>query len=332
MAELPSPRPELLDLRPAVHGGGAGPELIDFSTGVSPLPPPPAVLSALRAADVTRYPHPTALPLRRALAAHHGVTPDEIVAGAGSVELIWALARAFGGPGRQVAWLAPAFAEYAQAALASGAVVRAVSSLDDPMVAVADLTFVARPGNPTLTVPEVAATSARLLVVDEAYQPLCDGVPAVTAGPRVAVLRSLTKLYALPGLRLGYLWASPPVARAVAAVLPPWNVSQPAIDAGLAAIELPTEPVRAAIGALRERLVARLGQLGVAVRAAAGSLVLVEVGDARAVTAALARRGLWVRDCTSFGLPSCVRLGVRPDADQERLVAAWREEASCARG
>ena len=64
---LPVPRGELRDLRPAVHGGDAPAGVIDFSTGVSPLPPPPALLAAIRAADVTRYPHPTALPLRQAI-------------------------------------------------------------------------------------------------------------------------------------------------------------------------------------------------------------------------------------------------------------------------
>src|SRR5262249_53441033 len=113
----PEPRPELRDLAPAVHGGDAPPGVLDFSTGVSPLPPPPAV----RAADVPRYPHPTARPLCEAVAAHHGVAPECVVAGAGSVELIWALARAFGGPGRRVAWVAPGFGEYAQAGRASGA-------------------------------------------------------------------------------------------------------------------------------------------------------------------------------------------------------------------
>ena len=66
---------------------------MDFSTGVSPLLPPWVVLEAARGADVTRYPHPTALPLRERIAEVHGLTPDAVVAGNGSVELIWALAR-----------------------------------------------------------------------------------------------------------------------------------------------------------------------------------------------------------------------------------------------
>ncbi len=161
--------------------------------------------------------------------------------------------------------------------------------------------------------------------MDEAYLPLCQDVQPMQPTPHVAVLRSLTKLFALPGLRLGYLVADRPVAAAVRAALPPWNVSQPAIAAGLAALAEPTAPVRAAIAALRGRLVARLAALRAGVVAANGTFVVVDVGDAAAFSAALLAHGARVRDCTSFGLPSLVRVGVRNDDDQARLVAAWRQ-------
>ena len=161
-------------------------------------------------------------------------------------------------------------------------------------------------------------------MVDEAYQPLCDGVPAAAPSERVAVLRSLTKVFALPGLRLGYLVASRTVARAVQAALPPWNVSQPAIAAGLAALAEPTEPVRAAVAELRARLCARLAAIGVVPVAAGGTFVVADVGDARRFADAMLARGVRVRDCASFGLPHLARVGVRGDADQARLVDAWR--------
>jgi histidinol-phosphate/aromatic aminotransferase/cobyric acid decarboxylase-like protein len=321
---MPEPRRELACLPPAVHGGDAPPGVVDFSTGVSPLPPPASVMAAWRAADVTRYPHPTALPLREAVAARHGLSADEVVVGAGSVELIWALARAFGGAGRSVGFVAPAFAEYAQAARASGAEVAAVD-IDDAC----DLLYVARPGNPTLAVPpaaSIAAARAALVVVDEAYQPLCDDVPPIVPTEGVAVLRSLTKVFALPGLRLGYLVASRVVARAVQAALPPWNVSQPAAAAGLAALAEPTEPVRGAVAELRARMVARLASIGVVPVVAGGTFVVVDVGDARGFSAAMLARGVRVRDCSSFDLPRLVRLGVRGDDDQGKLIAAWSQK------
>jgi histidinol-phosphate/aromatic aminotransferase/cobyric acid decarboxylase-like protein len=313
----PEPRRELRDLPPAVHGGDAPDGVLDFSTGVSPLPPPPAVLRAIRAADITRYPHPTAQPLCVAIAARHGVAPECVVAGAGSVELIWALARAFGGPGRRVAWVAPAFGEYAQAARASGA-----EAMPGDATTECDLLFAARPGNPLGDAPRIYGARARLVTVDEAYQPLSELAPFAPS-ENVAVLRSLTKFFALPGLRLGYLLASAWVASAVRASLPPWNVSQPAIAAGLAALTLPVEPVREAIARLRARLVDRLASIGVTPRAAFATFVVVDVGDAGAFSAAMLARGVRVRDCSSFGLPSLVRVGVRSDEDQDRLLAAW---------
>ncbi|HXU70207.1 MAG TPA: aminotransferase class I/II-fold pyridoxal phosphate-dependent enzyme [Polyangia bacterium] len=316
---MAEPRREFVELPPAVHGGDAPPGVVEFSTGVSPLPPPPSVMAAWRAADVTRYPHPTALPLREAVAARHGVTPDAVVVGAGSVELVWALARVFGGAGRRVGYVAPAFGEYAQAARASGAAVAAVA-----VDAECDLLFVARPGNPTLAVPSIEGARAALVAVDEAYQPLCDDVPPTAPSERVCVLRSLTKIFALPGLRLGYLLATPPVARAVQAALPPWNVSQPAIAAGLAALAEPIEPVRARIAELRGRMIARLAANGIAPVAAGGSFVVVDVGDAARFAAGMLARGVRVRDCTSFGLPAYVRLGVRGEDEVSRLVAAWQ--------
>jgi histidinol-phosphate/aromatic aminotransferase/cobyric acid decarboxylase-like protein len=200
-------RPELRDLPPVVHGGDAPPGVLDFSTGVSPLPAPPRILEAVRAADLSRYPHPTAQPLREKLAPLHDARPDELVAGAGSVELIWALARAFAGPGRRGVVFGPAFGEYEQALRASGAEVGGA-------IEGASIAFLCRPGNPTLAVPpagEIAALAARnagtLVVVDEAYLPMFDDAAPVARAPNVAVLRSMTKLFALPGLRLGYLIA-----------------------------------------------------------------------------------------------------------------------------
>jgi histidinol-phosphate/aromatic aminotransferase/cobyric acid decarboxylase-like protein len=335
----PAPRPELRALAPALHGGDAPPGVLDFSTGVSPLPPPPAILTAARAADLSRYPHPTAEPLRRQIAARAGVEPDQVVAGAGSVELIWALARAFAGPGRRALVFAPAFSEYAQAVRASGAVCaelraegprfeidrdRALGALLAPPA----VAFLCRPSNPCLSsaplglVDELAAAApATLFVIDEAYLPLFDGVAPVSVRQNVAVLRSLTKVFALPGLRIGYLLAARAVARAVQASLPPWNVSAPAAAAGAAALAAldELEAIRREICRLRGALAGRLG----APLAAGGPFLLYQVGDAAGFTCRLHAEGCRVRDGSSFGLPSLVRVGVRAEPDQERLAGAW---------
>jgi histidinol-phosphate/aromatic aminotransferase/cobyric acid decarboxylase-like protein len=341
----PRARPELEALAPAAHGGDAAPDALDFSTGISPLAPPEAVLRAFREARLDRYPHPTARPLALELARAHDRGVDEIVAGAGSVELIWALARAFVGPGRTALVAAPAFGEYAQAVRASGGRVVEVRAAELEPHREADLlraldearpelAFLCRPSNPCLhalsaeTIDALARRAPRtLFVVDEAYLPLFDGVAPIAARKNVAVMRSLTKVFALAGLRVGYLVAEAPIARAVQAALPPWNVSAPAQAAGIEAVRaLDTAPsVRREVARLRRALSQTLVEARVPVDAEGGPFVLARVGDATRVATALAARGLRVRDCTSFGLPAHLRLGARPEAEQARLVPALVE-------
>jgi histidinol-phosphate aminotransferase len=342
----PEPRPELLALRPVTHGGSTEPGQLDFSTGISPFAPPPEIVEAARAADQTRYPHATALPFRDAVAALHDLDADRVVAGAGSVELIWALARAFAGPGRKGLVVTPAFGEYEQALRASGADVVTVGMTAPAFVssmaaldrALADhapaLAFMCRPSNPCLTgapADALAALTRRwpdtLFVVDEAYQPLFEGVFGLSSTSNVAILRSMTKVFALAGLRLGYLLAASDVARAVQCALPPWNVSSSAQAAGIVAARIfPTHvgPIRAHVATLRASLAETLSTVAGRPAQSGGTFLLYEVGDADALCGRLRARGVTVRSCASFGLPSHVRVGVRLEPDHAALARAWR--------
>jgi len=343
----PRPRPELIALAPAVHGGSADPSVLDFSTGVSPLAPPIELVAAVRDADLSRYPHPTAQPVREAVGALHDAAPDRIVAGAGSVELIWAVARAFAGPGRAGLVVSPAFGEYEQALKASGASVVDVrmvgpafafpseavaAALERSPIAVA---FVCRPSNPCLTsapAEEIVALARRfpetLFVIDEAYLPLFDDVESIPGGPNLALLRSMTKVFALPGLRLGYLVASAPIAAAVQATLPPWNVSAPAQAAGVTAsrlLPLHGAAIRDRIALLRHSLRAGLARvLGDPVRAG-GPFLLYEAEAASRLVDRLRERGIVIRHAESFGLPRHLRIGVRDQRANETLVSRWAE-------
>ncbi len=331
-----------------VHGGDGALGQLDFSSGVAPFPPPPSILEAYRAADLTRYPHPTALPLRQAIAAHEQLSVEQVVAGHGSVELIWALARAFVGAGRRALVLTPAFGEYQQAIRASGGQwleLRADPpdlswSLDRLATLLAKtqpaLVFLGRPSNPCLTgapdgaLDELARRFPEILfAIDEAYLPLFEGLTAVRPQPNIALLRSLTKVFALPGLRLGYLTADAAVARAVQVALPPWNVSQPAQRAGLAAVdELRQIPeIRSAVARLRRNLVTVLRHAGASVEREGGPFVLCRVQSAARASCRLAEHNIRVRDCTSFGLPHHLRIGIRPEHEQRALASAFREIA-----
>jgi adenosylcobyric acid synthase len=333
-------------LPPAIHGGSQDPALLDFSTGVSPLRPPDEIVAAARNADLSRYPHPTALPVRDALGALCNLPASQVVVGAGSVELIWALARAFAGPDRHGLVVRPAFGEYEQALRASGATVASVEmaapgfSFPSQQIEAAlasDATaavFVCRPSNPCLTAGPASALTAlarqwpaTLFVVDEAYLPMFEGIEGVPLEPNIAVLRSLTKVFALPGLRLGYLLAAPPIAAAVQAALPPWNVSSAAQAAGVVAARLmpaflPT--IRAQIAALRSSLAERLASVAGRPEQAGGPFLLYQNEDATALAGKLREQGVHVRHAASFGIPRYIRVGIRTEADHERLVLAWR--------
>jgi histidinol-phosphate aminotransferase len=139
----------------------------------------------------------------------------------------------------------------------------------------------------------------------------------------------MTKDYALTATRLGYSLAPDDVTARLAAFQPDWSVNGLAQAAGLAALAdtgyLPK--ARRAVAQAKDFLSGRLADMGFFVPPSAANFLLVRVGDAASWRDKLMRRGLFVRDCTSFGLPEYIRLGVRPLPDCEHLVEAMAELA-----
>jgi histidinol-phosphate aminotransferase len=197
--------------------------------------------------------------------------------------------------------------------------------------------WLCHPNNPTGRLfpiealgPLIAASPQTLFVFDEAYIALSDGVQSALSlcdGGHVAVVRSMTKDFALAGLRLGYAIAAPTIVEAVRRVVPPWSVNTFAQAAGLAALSDTDhlERARVAVASSRAHLTAGLYALGLAPHASVANFVLVPVGDARATASGLLSRGFAVRDCSSFGLPDCIRIGVRAIAEQELLLSGLAE-------
>jgi len=192
--------------------------------------------------------------------------------------------------------------------------------------------FVCHPNNPTghvWTLDAIAALLAAcgeaLLIVDEAYIDFADGVASaldLRADGRLVVLRSLTKNFALAGLRLGYAVAHPSVIEAIDGARPPWTVNALAQAAGLAALgdrEHLTAGVQVARKA-RALLVDGLTRMGLPCVPTRTHYWLVRVGDAATTRRELLRRGILVRDCTSFGLPEYVRIAARPLDECQRLL------------
>jgi len=322
-------------------------EVIDFSASVTPLGASPKAVAALRQVDYSRYPDPDCTRLREAIAAHHGVTPAEVLPGNGATELIHLVVRLFVRRGQRPIVFMPTFGEFERACQTvnatpypwhanpargfrwnfanKAAVLRRVTP---PLV------YLCSPNNPTGVYPaerDVRSLAMALisgpLLLDESYisfvEEPWDSLPLMRTG-RVLLLRSMTKNYGLAGLRLGYLLASPDVVNAVRRLQPEWSVSSAAQAAGVAALadhehlERGREVVRAGKAVLRVGLT----RLGIPFHEGAANFILIQVGNATAVRAALLRQGLAVRDCTSFGLPQYIRVGVRRPEECERLVQA----------
>jgi histidinol-phosphate aminotransferase len=174
---------------------------------------------------------------------------------------------------------------------------------------------------------EAAAACGALLVIDEAYLSFVNdswdsmGLPALD---NVVLLRSMTKDYALTGLRLGYAIASENVIANLQAFQPDWSVNGLAQAAGLAALADTEYLLRArqAVDQAKSLLSDRLDRLSLTVHPSAANFLLVKVGDASVWHDKLMRLGLFVRDCTSFGLPEHIRIGIRSMADCQRLIEA----------
>ena len=334
---------------PAVvtHGGtdSGRPPRWDFSSNVNPLGPGPTVRSALSDVDITRYPDPAYSALRAEIAAAEGVSADRVVVGAGASELLHRLVSAVPGP---VAVLRTSFGEYAHAAAVHRRPLRAAGDPDGLLGAAAGagLVLLGAPNNPDGVVPDptllasLAATGARV-VVDLAYADLSQEPVTLPGGAWRLV--SPTKGHGVPGIRAGYLVAPAPEARRLSDRAPSWVLSVHGVALLSAAA---TEPARAEVReaaavlwSWRDRLAAALGREGWPVDVGAATFLLSDVsaaGGAAPVTAALRRQGLRVRDATSFGLPSRIRLAALPDPATAELVGALGrlrepEGRSCAR-
>ncbi len=342
-----------LDLAELARRGLHPDQVVDFSVNANPFGPSPAVGAALAQVPVDRYPDRECGALRRALAVHLHVAPEQIVAGNGTADLLWLLALAFLRAGDAVFIVGPTFGEYGRAAALMGATsetwmaqASAGFAVDPALVDAAlqrarpRLAFLCNPNNPTgqavslkVVASWASAHSRTLFVVDEAYLAFAAGARSALTlnAANVLVLRSMTKDHALAGLRLGYLAGPEALVAAVAAVRAPWSVNALAQAAGVAALSDPAHLAEslANLRQAKSQLLAGLGELGLNCVPSATHFFLVKVGDGTALRDTLLRKGILVRDCASFGLPEYVRIATRRPEENARLLAALREVPAC---
>ncbi len=336
------------------HGGYREPgaeRIVDCSVSLNPLGPPGSVLQALRRElpEVEHYPDPCCRLLIERLASLHEIESSNILIGNGSNELIHLIVRALR-PTR-VAIVEPTYTEYVRASRLTGAAIDHWLPEDGQFTPLpfdsedAELVWLCNPNNPTgrLWPREqlfswIAAFPRCTFVVDEAFMPFLPDeamqsmIPALAHLDNLIVLRSMTKIYALPGLRLGYLAAAKPLVDRMRQHVIPWSVNSLAQAAGLAALEDEEYLARThlwianAISEFTDELRRLAPFLGVLPTCC--NFVLVKLRDMSAASFSkrMLERGIAVRDASNFvGLNGRhVRLAVQLPAINQQLVVAMR--------
>ncbi|MEW6658087.1 MAG: threonine-phosphate decarboxylase CobD [Thermodesulfobacteriota bacterium] len=326
-------------------------ELLDFSANINPLGFPPGIPGAIQEAlpEIVHYPDRRCLALKEELAAYHHLNPGEILVGNGSTELIYLAARAL--RPKKAVIVAPAFSEY-EHALHAGGVPAAFHltteaqnfTLDRPLdPQAADLVFLAHPASPSgaLLAPDLLAELAAgleaagaYLLLDEAFIDFVEEASFKTRlaqFPRVLILRSFTKFFAIPGMRLGYLLGGAGLIERLAAVQEPWSVNTLAQAMGRAClrdIEYMNRS-RELVRRERERLLEGLKALpGLQPFPSAVNYLLVKLNrpdfTAASLQKALLSKRIVIRDASNFrGLDErFIRVAVRGREENRQLLNA----------
>lgn len=345
----------------ATHGGrvyesarrwGIAPdEVIDFSANINPLGPPSGVLAAIEKglAPVSLRSYPDAQAFVSALAEKHGVCSDEIVIGPGSAALLFTAMRALL-PATTVV-LEPGFDEYFRACGAVGTRVTRLRLMEENgfepdfgaltriiKARHCDLLILNSPHNPTgrlyaredlMALLEVSEANDVAVLLDEAfidYAPQASLIHMAVKTSRLTVLRSLTKFYAIPGLRVGYAVCSSDMAATIRRQFDAWPVSTIAFEAGRATlVEDEYEILSRRVNAqAREEFADALSEIGLSVFPSEANFLLIRLphGSGAELAAWLESSRILIRRCDSFsGLGDAyIRLAVRSSEDNLRLV------------
>jgi histidinol-phosphate aminotransferase len=329
---------------------------VRLNTNENPYPPSPklaadigAVVGAV-ASGLNRYPDRDLRDLRAALAGYlgHGLTAPNVWAANGSNEVIQQLLMAFGGPGRTALGFEPSYSMHplisqstatqwlaeprdADFGLDADHAVAAVTRLQP------DVVFLTSPNNPTgtalplATIEAVGEAAPGLVVVDEAYaeftrDPAQTALTLLACYPRMVVVRTMSKAFALAGARVGYLAADPQVVDVLQIVRLPYHLSAMTQAVALAALRHASELESgvAKVRAARDELVVWLRSAGLSAADSDANFVLFgKFADSHAVWQALVDRGVLVRET---GPDGWLRVSIGTDAE----MAAFRNALTSA--
>ena len=231
------------------HGGnyGYGEDVIDFSSNINPIVPPAKLKREMfkNWGRVVSYPDPEARDLVKEIANHWKIGKENILTGNGAVELIYLVIFALK-PGK-VLIFSPTFSEYERASRIVNAKVKFIPldknnfKLNFPKNFYPDLTFICNPNNPTgnlVLKDNNLSFKSKFFVIDEAFMDFLPGqkrltfIPKAVKNKNIVVIRSFTKFFSIPGLRLGYLIAHKDLIKSFRKYQIPWNVNSFAQIAG----------------------------------------------------------------------------------------------------
>jgi histidinol-phosphate aminotransferase len=318
-----------------------GGDFIKLNTNENPYPPSPRVFEAIRAAltgdRLRKYPDPVGTAFRQTAGRVLGVDPDAILIGNGSDDLLTMVTRAFVPEGGLVASPTPSYVLYRTLAEIQGARFQAVAftadwQLPDPWpVPDANLTFLPNPNSPSgtgLGAPDLERLASRLkgpLILDEAYVDFADGNGLHLARrSNVIVTRSLSKSYALAGIRFGYAVADPAVIRELIKVKDSYNCDVLSLTAAAAALEDQDylRATRARILATRARLTRSLEELGFTVCPSQANFVWCRRVDrpVKPIYEELKRRMILIRYMNYEGYGDGLRISIGTEAEIDRLL------------
>ncbi|MEZ5690377.1 MAG: histidinol-phosphate transaminase [Rickettsiales bacterium] len=355
----PTPNHGILEIAPYVGGkstSNSAIKTIKLSSNETPLGASPKAIEAYKevVTNLHRYPDGSAYKLREAISDIYELPLKKIVCGAGSDELIGLLVHAYVNKGDEVIISKHGFLMYKIYAQSVGAKVIAATEKElrtdvDAILATISpktkIIFIANPNNPTgsyITTSELKRLHAGIpknviLAIDDAYceyveaDDYSDGSTLVKNNENVVMLRTFSKIYGLSALRLGWMFAPEHIIDVINRIRGPFNISTPAIEAGIAAVR-DTEFTAKAKDFNKqelEKLFAKISELGLKPYPSAGNFLLVKFPEkghtATAANAYLMERGLIVREVTNYGFPNCLRISVGLCEDNEAVIDVLRK-------
>ena len=359
-AKRPQPRPGVLDIAPYVPGKSSAPgiaKVIKLSSNESPLGPSPKAIAAYQtaAAHLEDYPDGAVTELRGTIGRVFGLDPARLICGAGSDDLLNLLVHAYLRDGDEALYSQHGFLMYPIYTLGHGGKPIAVPeknyTLDvDAMIAAVTertrIVFIANPNNPTGTyVPfdeikrlHKALPPHVILVLDAAYAEYVQrndyeaGIELVATSENVVMCRTFSKIHGLAAVRLGWLYGPAHIVDALNRVRSPFNVSVPAMKAGIAAIE-DAAHVEKSVAHNNKWLAfvaEEIGKLGLKVTPSVANFVLIHFPETKGKTAVdadefLTKRGLILRRVAGYGLPNALRMTIGTEDGNRQVIAALKE-------